>query len=124
MARRKSSSPATKAGKSGETRLPSPDPITNVVIADIVLRSAGSLVRRRFEKGILTGQIDSDKAKRMIDGRGMASTLALWGASKLATRSPLGLAVVAGGLAAKVFYDRGKRLDAKRRAKDQADPES
>lgn len=100
-----------------ESRLPSPDPVTNLVIADIVLRGAGSLLRHRLEKGLLTGQLEADKAKRLVESRGVASTLALWGASRLATRSPVGLAVVAGGLAAKVLYDRGKRIEAKRRAR-------
>lgn len=117
MVRRKSRGARGKTDSSGESRLPSPDPVTNLVIADIVLRGAGSLLRRKLEKGLLTGQLDGDKAHRLVEGRGMASTLALWGASRLATRSPAGLAVVAGGLAAKVLYDRGKRIEAKRRAK-------
>jgi hypothetical protein len=87
------------------------------MIADIVLRGAGSLLRQRLEKGLITGQLEAEKAQRLVEGRGVASSLALWGASRLATRSPVGLAVVAGGLAAKVLYDRGKRLEAKRRAK-------
>ena len=44
----------------------------------------------------------------------------LWGASRLATRSPVGLAVVAGGLAAKVLYDRGKAIEQRRRARKAA----
>jgi hypothetical protein len=108
----------------GESRLPSPDPVTNLVIADIVLRGAGSLLRQKLEKGLITGQLEADKAKRLVEGRGMASSLALWGASRLATRSPIGLAVVAGGLAAKVLYDRGKRIEAKRRVKKAGPTES
>lgn len=96
--------------------LPSPSATTNVVIADIVLRAAGSLLRDRMEKGILVRSYDKPKAHRMIEGRGVTTSLALWGASHLARRSPLGLALVAGGLAAKVFYDRGKRLEVERRA--------
>lgn len=117
MARRKSLGKRAEAATPAEPRLPSPDPVTNLVIADIVLRGAGSLLRQRLEKGLLTSQIESEKAKRLVESRGMVSTLALWGASRLATRSPAGLAVVAGGLAAKVLYDRGKRLEARRRAK-------
>lgn len=117
MARRKSKGARAETDGTGESRLPSPDPVTNLVIADIVLRGAGSLLRQRLEKGLLTGQLESDKARRLVESRGMVSTLALWGASRLATRSPAGLAVVAGGLAAKVLYDRGKRIEAKRRAK-------
>ena len=96
--------------------LPSPSAGTNLVIADIVLRAAGGLLRDRLEKGLIVKSHGQDKADKLVGNRGLASSLALYGASRLARRSPLGLAVVAGGLAAKVFYDRGRRLDKKRRA--------
>jgi len=96
--------------------LPSPSAGTNLVIADIVLRAAGGLLRDRLEKGLLVKSHGKDKTDKLVGQRGLASSLALYGASRLARRSPLGLAVVAGGLAAKVFYDRGKRLEARRRA--------
>lgn len=124
MRRRKAGTKGTdkppRPDRAEETRLPSPDPLTNLVIADIVLRGAGNLLRRKLEKGLLTGQLEDDKAKKLVEGRGIASTLALWGASRLATRSPVGLAVVAGGLAAKVIYDRGKQIEARRRGRKQA----
>lgn len=104
----------------GGLPLPSPVAATNLVIADIVLRAAGGLLRDRMEKGLLVKSYDKAKAEKLVDGRSLASSVALWGASRLATRSPLGLAVVAGGLAVKVFYDRGKRLEAKRRARKAA----
>ena len=113
-------------GKGGEAEppsgpagvpLPSPSAATNLIIADIVLRAAGGLLRDRLEKGLLVKGHGPDKAAKLVDKRGLASSLALYGASRLARRSPLGLAVVAGGLAAKVFYDRGKRLEKNRRAK-------
>lgn len=124
MARRGSRGKRGGTGAAGESRLPSPDPVTNLVIADIVLRGAGSLLRNRLEKGLLTSQLDREKARRLVEGRGMATTLALWGASRLATRSPVGLALVAGGLAAKVLYDRGKQIEAKRRARKAQQGES
>ncbi|MFM7378073.1 MAG: hypothetical protein ACKO1O_08110 [Erythrobacter sp.] len=102
--------------------LPSPSAGTNLVIADIVLRAAGGLLRDRLEKGLIVKSHGKDKADKLVGQHGLASSLALYGASRLARRSPLGLAVVAGGLAAKVFYDRGKRLDKKRRAKKAAAP--
>jgi hypothetical protein len=113
----------------GGLPLPSPVAGTNLVIADIVLRAAGGLLRDRLEKGLIVksyGATDKGrtKAEKLVDGRGVATNLALWGASHLARRSPLGLAVVAGGLAAKVFYDRGKRLETKRRAKSAPQRES
>lgn len=108
----------------GGVPLPSPVAATNLVIADIVLRAAGGLLRDRLEKGLLVRSYDQSKADKLVDGRGVASSLALWGASRLARRSPLGLAVVAGGLAAKVFYDRGKRLEKKAGTKKPSEGES
>ncbi|NKB16046.1 MAG: hypothetical protein HC774_02675 [Sphingomonadales bacterium] len=104
----------------GGLPLPSPVAGTNLVIADIVLRAAGGYLRNRMEKGLLVKSYDKAKAEKLVDGRNLATSLALWGASRIATRSPVGLAVVAGGLAAKVLYDRGKRLESKRRARRQA----
>lgn len=115
----------------GPSRLPLPSPIagTNLVIADIVLRAAGNMLRNRMEKGLLVASYDAvedgrAKAEKLVDGRNLATSVALWGASRLATRSPLGLAVVAGGLAAKVLYDRGKRLEARRRDRRQIGKQS
>lgn len=112
--------PETSPTGPGGLPLPSPVASTNLVIADIVFRAAGAMLRERMEKGLLRKSYDAAKAERLVDGRGLATTAALWGASRLARRSPLGLAVVAGGLAAKVFYDRGKRLEAKRRGRNLA----
>jgi hypothetical protein len=113
----------------GTRGLPLPSPIagTNLVIADIVMRAAGGLLRNRMEKGLLVKSYQASdegraKAEKLVDGRNLATSLALWGASRIATRSPVGLAVVAGGLAAKVLYDRGKRLEGQRRARKRAKP--
>ncbi|WP_156317980.1 hypothetical protein [Porphyrobacter sp. AAP60] len=97
--------------------LPSPSAATNLVIADIVMRAASGLLRKRMEKGMLIKSYDSARAEKLVDGRGVAATVALWGASRLATRSPIGLAVIAGGLAAKVLYDRGKQIQTDRRSR-------
>ena len=119
--RAKSSPAQAEAGAEiakASLKLPSPDASTNLVIADIVLRAAGGLLRDRLEKGLITRHHDGDaKAHRMVDKRGVTASAMLWGASHLARRSPIGLAVVAGGLAAKVFYDRGKRLESRRAPK-------
>ncbi|MCZ8370054.1 MAG: hypothetical protein O9293_08835 [Porphyrobacter sp.] len=118
--------PATKPTPTGPGGVPLPSPVagTNLIIADIVLRAAGGLLKDRLEKGLLVKSHGQDKADKLVDGRGVASSLALWGASRMARRSPLGLAVVAGGLAAKVFYDRGKRLQKKAGTKESPDSES
>ncbi len=111
---------AAKPTGPGGLPLPSHVAGTNLVIADIVLRAAGGMLRNRMERGMLVKSYDKAKADRLVDGRSVVTSLALWGASRLATRSPVGLAVVAGGLAAKVLYDRGKRLESNRRARKRA----
>lgn len=112
--------PEAKPAKPG-LPLPSPQVSTNIVIADIVLRAAGGLLRDRLEKGLIVRHPDStDKAEQLVAKRGIARSALLWGASSIARRSPLGLAVVAGGLAAKVLYDRGKALETRRKAKRKA----
>lgn len=102
--------------------LPMPSPVagTNIMIANIILRAAGGLLRDRMEKGLLINSHDKASAERLINGRSVTASMALWGASHLARRSPFGLAVVASGLAAKVFYDRGKRIEANRRVRKDA----
>ena len=97
---------------------PSPDPATNLLIADIVLRGASSLFRKNVEKRVASKTAQSEEeAQQLLDGRGIIRTLGLYGASKLATRSPLGLGIVAGGLVAKTLYDRGKARQRRMRRK-------
>jgi hypothetical protein len=110
-----------KSGKSGPPTtvpLPSPSPATNLLIADIVLRSAGKVLRDALEQRMLVANYDPATARRAMDGRTVLTSIALYGASRIAARSGAGLAVVAGGLALKTLYDRGK---ARQRAQREAD---
>lgn len=113
---------STDNNPTGIAGLPLPSPIagTNLMIANIVLRAASGLLRNRLEKGLLVASYDKAKADRLVDGRTVVMSVALWGASRIATRSPVGLALVTGGLAAKVLYDRGKQIETKRRARKQS----
>lgn len=113
---------AADAARTSLARLPLRSPVAGInhVIANIVMLAAGRLLRDRMEQGLLNNSSDPVKAERRGGGRGFATSAALWGASRLARRSPLGLAVVVGGLAAKLFYDRGKRLEAGRPRRKQA----
>lgn len=88
--------------------LPSPNPKTNLYIADILLRGATTALRDTLRNRMVIAQYDPDKARELIDGRTVLTSLTLYGASKLATKSVPGLALVAGGLALKALYDRGK----------------
>jgi len=96
------------AAKSGSLPLPSPNAATNLLIADIVLRGVGRVMRNTLEQRMLIANYDPAKARELVDGRTILTSVAIYGASKLAARSTPGLALVAGGLAAKALYDRGK----------------
>ncbi|MEM6907434.1 MAG: hypothetical protein AAF494_02040 [Pseudomonadota bacterium] len=86
----------------------------NAVLAGIILRGLGDVVLDKLEQRLVIARYDPARARDLIDGRTVFTSLALYGASKLATRSVPGLAVVAGGLFAKSLYDRGKRLQRSR----------
>ncbi|KEO89905.1 hypothetical protein EH32_02655 [Erythrobacter litoralis] len=95
--------------------MPSPDPNTNLMIADIVVRGGSLFLRRKLKDRMLLEEYDPEQVAKFKDGRGLLRTLGLFGASRLATGSMPGLALVAGGLAAKTIYDRGKARQLRRR---------
>lgn len=99
----------TSSGRSSRLPLPSNNPGTNLLIADIIVRGASTLLRQGVEKRVVKASSDSEsRAQEVLDGRTLITTLGLYGASKLATRSVPGLLIVTGGLLAKTLYDRGK----------------
>ena len=101
---------------------PSTNPATNMLIADIALRSAGRIVRNSMQKGMLRAGFDRDQAREIVDSRTMLSSLILYGASKVATRSVPGALLVGGGLLAKTLYDRGlSKREARRQGVEQMD---
>lgn len=89
----------------------SPNPATNLLIADLALRGGGQLLRHAIERTVLGAKYSPDKAKKIVKGRSMVQTLISTAAARLATRSVPGAIVVGGGLLAKTLYDRrqGKR---------------
>lgn len=109
------SPPSEPATGVGGLPLPSTDPATNFLIADIVLRAAGDFARKAVEKKTLTQTYDRDKAEDLVAKQSIAKSVAIYTMTRIATRSPMGLAMVAGGLALKVFYDRGKSIEARER---------
>jgi hypothetical protein len=89
----------------------SPNPMTNLLIADLALRGGGQLLRHAIERTVLGAKFTPDKAKKIVKGRSMVQTLIGTAAARIATRSVPGAIVVGGGLLAKALYDRreGKR---------------
>jgi hypothetical protein len=95
---------------------PSPNPATNVLIAEILVRSAGRLARRTMEKGLLKARFERDQAAAIVEGRGLAHTLVSATVARVATRSVPGALLVGGGLLAKTLFDRSiTRRKARRR---------
>lgn len=86
---------------------PSPNPATNLLIADIALRGGGALLKRAVEAGLLgvTG-VGKNKAKSAIKGRSLGQSLVGTMIARVATRSVPGALLVGGGLLAKTLYDR------------------
>lgn len=88
--------------------------IVNLVVADIVLRGAGALLQRRLDTVPLLGPARDDTMRQLVEERSLFTAVAVAGATRLAARSPVGLALVSAGLVTKMLYDRGKRIEAKR----------
>ena len=85
---------------------PSPNPATNVLIAEILVRSAGRLARRTMEKGLLSAKFQPEEAIAIVEGRGIAHSLVSATVARVATRSVPGALLVGGGMVAKTIYDR------------------
>jgi len=113
-----SESVASDGDAAHDARFPvlSPNPATNLLIAEIVVRGLANVMRSRIGEGVAKASYESDeRAQEVIDGRGALTSLALYGAARLASRSPVGLGIVASGLIVKTLYDRGKQVQERRR---------
>ncbi|MBC2667102.1 hypothetical protein H7F51_16405 [Novosphingobium flavum] len=106
MARfRKARETAVKAEESLPAS-PSPNPMTNLVLADIALRGGGRLLRHAIERGLLGRAYSPKKAESLIKGRTMGQTLIGTALARIATRSLPGALLVGGGMLAKTLYER------------------
>ncbi len=111
LGKRRSAAPEkVEAGSdaNGATTGPTPNPMSNMVLADIALRGGGALLKRAVETGILGQATGAAKAKRVIKGRSMTQTLVGTALARIATRSVPGAIIVGGGMLAKTLYDRRK----------------
>lgn len=115
---------AQKAGNALE-KGPSPNPMTNLIIADVALRGGGRLLRHVVERTLLGVKYPPDKAKNIVKGKSMTQTLLGTAVARIATRSVPGALLVGGGLLAKTLYDHGRKRKAEAEGEqaieDQAD---
>jgi hypothetical protein len=97
----------------------SPDPVTNLVIADIVLRGAAALARNGVERAMVGRGYTPEKGAAVLDQkRTLGQTLVSAALARVASRSVPGAIVVGGGMLAKTLYDRHQ--DQRTRRNDKA----
>lgn len=106
---------------------PSPNPATNLLLADIALRGGSALLKRAVEAGLLgavgkgsrqnkgtgTGTVKGT-VKGSSLGRNLVGTMLV----RVATRSVPGALIVGGGLLAKTLYDRKRSRAAAQQGAD------
>lgn len=95
-----------------KTPAPSPNPMTNLIMADVVLRGGGRLLRHAVERGLLGARYSPGKARRIVKGRTMTQTLVGTAIARIATSSIPGALLVGGGLLAKALIDRKNKAQA------------
>ena len=113
----------TAKDKIDEVEGPSPNPMTNLILTDLLLRGGGQIMRHAVEGALLTTKFDKKKAKKIISGRSMTQTLISTAVARVATRSVPGMILVGGGMVAKMLYDRkqGDRAARREGSKDIAE---
>ncbi|MDR2858165.1 MAG: hypothetical protein LBV50_10020 [Novosphingobium sp.] len=86
----------------------SPDPMINLVIADIALRGGSRLLRHVVEHSVLGSEYPSGDARRAGKSRNMAQALIGTAIARIAAGSVPGAIIVGGGLIARMLHDRRK----------------
>ena len=96
----------------------SPNPASNLIMANAIVRTGSILLRKSVDKRMLRGRYGKDTAQSIADNQGLGSTLTSFALAKMASRSPVGAVMVGSGMLAKTLYDR--RQAKKERAKGDA----
>ena len=123
MAKKKSQAVTKAIDKAGDaikgTPGISPNPMTNLLLTDLVLRGGGQIMRHAVERSLLGTRYSKQKAKNIVKGRSMIQTIVGTALARVATRSVPGAILVGGGVLAKTLYDRSKgRAAAREGAQD------
>ena len=97
------------AGKAlAKVPAPSPNPMTNLILTDLVLRGGGQIMRQAVERTLLGAKYSPGKAKNIVKGRTMTQTLIGTAIARVALRSVPGAIIVGGALLAKTLFDRAR----------------
>tara|TARA_B100001179_G_C18577774_1_gene398353 strand:- start:200 stop:598 length:399 start_codon:yes stop_codon:yes gene_type:complete len=97
----------------------SPNPATNLIMANAIVRTGSILLRKAVDKRMLRNRYGKETADAAAENQGLGSTLTALALSKMASRSTSGAIMVGSGMLAKTLYDR--RQAKKARAKGDAE---
>lgn len=121
---RKAKAAAKVEALAEEASGPSPNPMTNLLLADLALRGGGQLLRHAVERGLLGVKYSPDKARKIVKGRSMAQTLIGTALARIAMRSVPGAIVIGGGMLAKTLYERKHARKQKAKGKKAVDEQA
>lgn len=99
----------------GKIPAPTSNPVTNLIIADIVLRAASRLLRRGVERAFIGVKHSPHEAKAVLARGSATKSLASSAVARFATKSPQGAILVGTALVVKALYDRAQDRRAGRR---------
>ena len=91
------------------SHFPTYNPSTNLLMADIVMRTGTYMLRGIVEKKLLRGRYGEETAEEIVENKSMVKTVISVAVAKFATKSVPGAVVVGSGIAAKALYDRRKK---------------
>ena len=97
----------------------SPNPASNLIMANAIVRTGSILLRKAVDKRMLRNRYGKDTADAAAENQGLGSTLTSLALAKMASRSTSGAIMVGSGMLAKTLYDR--RQAKKARAKGDAE---
>ncbi|MBX7459766.1 hypothetical protein [Qipengyuania huizhouensis] len=99
---------------------PSTNPMTNILLADLMIRAGSYVMRDAIERGMLRGRYGRETAREMIKNKSLGQQAISFALAKVATRSLPGALLVGGGALAKTIFDRSQKRRKSRRKGDRA----
>lgn len=100
----------------GKIPAPTNNPVTNLIITDVILRAGARVMRRGVERAFIGVKHSPDEAQAVLARGSVMKSLASSAVARFATRSPQGAVLVGGALVVKALYDRAQDKKARRKA--------
>lgn len=99
---------------------PSNNPMTNLLLADLMIRAGSYVMRDAVERGLLRGRYGRETAREIVKNKSLGQQAVSFALAKVATRSLPGALLVGGGALAKTIFDRSRKRRKSRREGDRA----